>query len=186
MNIKDIINSTTQSPVAFINNVKDKVSEVFIKLNVLEHSVEILTNAKNSLSDKINTQQKMMNSFVSQYENYIATVQQNHIKFQTEVLNSLQEAINTIPKQGPRGSKGIQGEQGPQGPEGPQGLQGPPGPQGEIGPRGLQGPQGPKGEDSKAELEELLSQIAEIKEFNKNVEEFLKLVSQSLNINFKK
>lgn len=186
MNIKDLITSTTQNPVSFINNVKDKVSEVFIKLNVLENSVEYLNNYKNNLSEKLNTQQTLVNSFVAQYENYVATIQQNHVKFQTEVLNSLQEAIKTIPKQGPKGLKGPQGDIGPQGPEGPQGPQGTSGPQGEIGPRGLQGPQGPKGEDSKVEIEEILNQLAEMKEFSENVDEFLKKVSSQLNIEWKK
>lgn len=186
MSIRDLITSTTQTPITFINNVRDKVAEVFIKLNVLETSVDYLNNAKNSLSEKINAQQKAMNSFVSQYENYVASIQQNHIKFQTEVLNSLQDAINTIPKQGPKGVRGPQGEQGPQGPEGPQGVQGPQGPQGEKGPRGLQGPPGPKGEDSKVEVDEILNQLSEIKDFNGNVDSFLAQVSQKLNIEWKK
>lgn len=186
MSIKDLITSTTQTPITFINNIKDKVAEVFIKLNVLETSVDYLNNAKNSLSEKINTQQKVMNSFISQYENFVTSIQQNHLKFQTETLNSLQEAIKTIPKEGPKGVRGPQGEPGPQGPEGPPGVQGPVGIQGEPGPRGLQGPPGPKGEDSKAEVEEILNQLSEIKEFNGNVDNFLMQVSQKLNIEWKK
>lgn len=186
MNIKDLITSTAQTPFNIISNVRDKVSEVFIKLSILESSVEYLNNVKNSLSDKINAQQKLINSFATQYENYVATLQQNHIKFQAEVLNSLQEAISTIPKQGPKGMKGPQGEPGPQGPEGPQGAQGPQGPQGDIGPRGLQGPQGPKGEDSKVEIEEILNQLSEIKELNTKIDDFLYEVSQKLELNWKK
>ena len=49
MNIKDLITSTTQNPVSFINNVKDKVSE-----EVIEQRFEQLYELQKEIARELN------------------------------------------------------------------------------------------------------------------------------------
>lgn len=178
MNIKKFIETTTEGPVLFVNSFREKIIDTLTKINILENSVDFL-----------NKQQKSINMMLDKYEAYFATIQQTNIKYQSDVLQTIQEAINTIPKQGPKGLKGSQGEIGPigpYGPEGPQGIQGPQGPQGEIGSRGLQGLVGLKGEDSRIEVEELLLQVSELKDTIGNIDLFLTSVATQLKLDWKK
>jgi len=175
MNIKKFIETTTEGPVLFVNSFREKIIDTLTKINMLENSIDFL-----------NKQQKSINMMLGKYEAYFATIQQVNIKYQSDVLQTIQEAINTIPKQGPKGLKGSQGEIGPEGPEGPQGIQGPQGPQGEIGSRGLQGPVGLKGEDSRIEVEELLLRVSELKDTIGNIDLFLTSVATQLNLDWKK